>query len=186
MIQDACHATPVHTCHYLMQASMYIHRPDMPCNPAFCGRSCMGAENCMEYIFDLFQEIGFKLLRFRDAIEPCIVCNGHERQLQFPADGCTHWFCLSCSRKIICWDSDRYCLDPFNYGCPPCPKGCINPMKGPQCDCEEYSMIQNTWRGQDPAMHKLWYDDEKSSIENGEEDGSAISSKTCPMCRRHV
>jgi hypothetical protein len=139
----------------------------------------MRSDSCVELVLDIFQVIGTKSLRFRDATEPCLVCSGHERQIRFPADGCTHWFCASCCHKIICWDPRRYFLNPITYGCPPCPNGCINPTKGPQCDCDEYCAVQNKW-----TMYTQWFNDETLSIVQSEDDGSAISSKKCPLCRR--
>lgn len=128
---------------------------------------------------------GWNELEFRVTNEECAVCQEtNAKQLKFPAN-CGHWFCITCSRKILFWDETRYHLSPVPYGCPPCPNGCLNPEKGIQCYCEEYDIIQDTWEQEYPSDYKRWNDAEDLSIETSEEpDGSVFGTSKCPLCRR--
>jgi hypothetical protein len=124
-------------------------------------------------------------LEFRDATEECIVCFcNNSREMKFPTN-CDHWFCINCSKDILFWNETRYHLSPEPYGCLPCPNGCINPLKGKQCYCEEYNIIQDNWELNEPEQYIRWNNDEHESIELSEEtSGSVYCSKTCPLCRK--
>jgi hypothetical protein len=127
---------------------------------------------------------GWNTLHFRETDDPCAVClQPSRKQLYFPAN-CGHWFCVSCSRKILLWDETRYHLSPVFYGCPPCPNECINPEKGRQCYCEEYDVVQEQWEQQEATRFKEWNEEEHLSIELGETtQGSVFNSQRCPICR---
>jgi len=129
----------------------------------------------------------FNELEFRKSDEECIICFTTDyKQVKFPTN-CGHWFCVSCARNILFWDETRYHLSPEPYGCQPCPNGCINPIKGKQCYCEEYDEIQKKWENTHPEEFKKWNDDEHYSIEHSqEEQGSVFSSKKCPICRKKI
>ena len=124
-------------------------------------------------------------LEFREADEDCAVCSdSSKKQVTFPAN-CGHWFCVACSRNILFWKEQRYHLSPVPYGCPPCPKGCVNPIKGEQCYCIEYDSIQDAWEESKPDEFKKWNDAEHESIDLSESTpGSVFSSQKCPMCRK--
>jgi hypothetical protein len=124
-------------------------------------------------------------LEFRDTTEDCVVCYcNNSREMKFPTH-CGHWFCINCSQNILFWDETRYHLSPEPYGCPPCPTGCINPIKGKQCYCEEYDEIQEKWKLNHPEQFKEWNDNDHESIDLSEQTiGSVYSSKTCPLCRK--
>ena len=124
----------------------------------------------------------FGELEFRDGQE-CAVCYSDGPEMKFPTN-CGHWFCVKCCRSILFWDETRYHLSPEPYGCPPCPNGCVNQVRGKQCYCEEYDNVQNKWEKDFPENWQRWNDDEHESIENSHEDpGSVFTSKRCPMCR---
>jgi hypothetical protein len=78
----------------------------------------------------------------------------------------------------------RYHLSPEPYGCPPCPNGCINPIKGKQCYCEEYDIIQDNWEIEDYDQWKKWNEAEHLSIERSENENSSFSKCICPLCRK--
>jgi hypothetical protein len=103
--------------------------------------------------------------------------------MKFPAPGCSHWLCVKCSREIIYRDETRYHLDPRPFGCPPCPNGCNNPVRGKQCYCEEYDAVQDAWGSEFPVECKIWIDCEHLSIESDHTDNS-YGSRKCPVCRR--
>jgi hypothetical protein len=77
-------------------------------------------------------------LEFKTTDEECVVCYSQQPHfLKFPTN-CGHWLCIQCSRDILFLDESRYHLNPVEFGCPPCPNGCINPSKGQQCWCDEF------------------------------------------------
>ncbi len=148
---------------------------------------CKGTYLCTNC--DIFE---WNELEFRDCPEneECYVCFGLEKQVKFPAN-CSHWFCCNCSRDILFWDETRYHLSPEPYGCPPCPNGCINPIRGKQCDCYEYfgddenpGIIQ-IWSRENPEQYEKYNNAENESIELSETTiGSVFGSKKCPLCRK--
>ena len=141
---------------------------------------CKGKYLCTNC--DIFK---FGELEFRNCFEneECFVCFGLEKLVKFPAN-CGHWFCVSCSRNILFWDETRYHLSPVQFGCPPCPNGCINPIKGKQCYCEDYDEILELWKNECPNKFEEYNDAENLSIELGETTlGSVFGSKKCPLCR---
>jgi hypothetical protein len=148
---------------------------------------CKGKYLCTNC--DIFD---WKELEFRDCPEneECAVCIESNRQVKFPAN-CGHWFCCECSRDILFWDENRYHLSPEPYGCPPCPNGCENPIRGRQCDCYEYfgddenpGVIQK-WATEHPEEFEKYNDDTHESLELSETTpGSVFNSKKCPLCRK--
>ena len=128
---------------------------------------------------------GWNELEFRIGEEECVVCNETSNtQLKFPAN-CGHWFCISCSRNILFWDETQYHLSPIPFGCPPCPNGCTNPVKGKQCYCVNYDEILERWEQENPDKYNEWNDAEHISIHESEPiSGSVFGSKQCPLCRR--
>ena len=127
---------------------------------------------------------GWDALQFRDGVDECAVCYGDPaREIKFPARGCSHWFCVSCSRTLLFFDETRYHLDPTLFGCPPCPNGCANPSKGRQCYCDEYDAVQEQWSRVHPSQSEAYSHVEGNSIYRGEPVGSARSKRTCPICR---
>lgn len=125
-------------------------------------------------------------LIFHDSEKVCSVCGENGRQMKFPADGCTHSFCIPCSRKILFWDECRYHINPCSYGCPECPNGCVNPERGHQCYCEAYDAVKDKWITDNPGDSGRYNEDEGVSILDGEPEGSAFNSGRCPLCRRFV
>ena len=130
---------------------------------------------------------GWNELEFREKNEECVVCTEIKSiQLKFPTN-CGHWFCVPCSRNILFWDERRYHLSPDPYGCPPCPNGCTNPVKGYQCDCEEYDEIKDKWEKEQPLKFNEWNEAENESIKLSETDnGSVFGSRKCPLCRKKI
>ena len=135
---------------------------------------------------------GWNELEFRESDEECVVCyESSNKQVKFPAN-CGHWFCCKCSRDILFWDETRYHLSPEPFGCPPCPNGCINPIRGKQCDCDEYfndeednlGVIQ-IWQNEHPEQFEEYSNAQNESIELSETtEGSIFGSKKCPLCRK--
>ena len=134
---------------------------------------------------------GNKTLEIRDTTESCVICfDTKGRELKFPA-GCEHWFCIPCSRDMIFWDETRHTLSPVPYGCPPCPKGCDNPITGQQCYCEEYygdeteenPCVIEKWRREYPNQYKRWNDEERVSMET---IIGTFANRRCPLCRKYL
>jgi hypothetical protein len=134
---------------------------------------------------------GWDKLHFITNNDPCNVCfeNCNEK-LMFPTN-CGHSFCIDCSRKILFWDETRYHLSPVPFGCPPCPNGCVNPIKGTQCYCIEYDDVQELWKQKHPKQFKLWNDKTHISIDTNDEQENIsdtcdvkYGSKICPTCRQ--
>ena len=138
---------------------------------------------------------GWDKLAFRDTQNVCVICMEFSgREIKFPA--CEHYFCVKCSKNILFWDETRYHLSPVPYGCPPCPNGCENPIKGRQCDCienygenvgesdNEATSIVEKWRREHPEQYKEWNDAEHISIEDSmTSTEDAYASGKCPLCR---
>lgn len=133
--------------------------------------------------------LGLGRLLFRNCPEDdtCAVCMGNDRQVKFPAaDGCTHWFCIECTQKLIWGDSTRYELDPCTFGCPPCPNGCDNPVQGRQCMCEDYDAVKDEWKKMHQEDFDEWCAAEAEIEEAGEPPGSVLGKGECPLCKRVV
>ena len=127
---------------------------------------------------------GWNELSFIDCDEDCCIClNYCINKIKFPTN-CGHYFCVKCCENLLFWDETRYHLSPEPYGCPPCPNGCINPIKGKQCYCEEYSEIQDIWEIEKPNQWKEWNEAENLSIEQSEDGNSSFSKGICPLCRK--
>ncbi len=113
--------------------------------------------------------------------EKCPVCyEAVDTLVEFPTD-CNHWFCGQCVANLIFFDETRYHLSPAPFGCPPCPNGCQNPLRGRQCDCVEYDLDIDDWSERHPSSHARWQNAQLDSIENY--DDMAYASKKCPLCR---
>ena len=149
------------------------------------------------YCMSCYISFGPKTLEFRDTPELCVIClDTKRRELKFPAD-CGHWFCISCSINIIFWEPTKYCLSPVPYGCPPCPNGCKNPLRGVQCNCVEFynntatffcdfdkgpGVIQK-WDRKHPDQYQKWIDKESISFKI---PIGAYANRTCPLCRKRL
>jgi hypothetical protein len=122
-----------------------------------------------------------------DSVGECMICfKSCRRKLEFPAD-CGHVFCLHCSSHLLFGDDTRFYLSPEPYGCPPCPKGCTNPLLGRQCGCVEYVAIQEIWETTDVLGASRWFAAEAKSVEVGRWlDISSYGSAVCPLCRKAV
>ena len=132
------------------------------------------------------ENFGWEKLTFIDCNDECIICYKNcNKKMLFPTN-CNHSFCIECSRDLLFFDETRFHLSPEPYGCPPCPNGCINPIKGRQCYCEEYSDIQDIWEIEDYNQWKKWNNDEDLSIEGyiEEDDSTQFGKGICPLCRR--
>lgn len=122
---------------------------------------------------------GWNKLDIRDTELKCDICNIYTgREMKHPYCNAGHYFCISCSRNILLWDEIKYHLSPVPYGCPPCPNKCNNPIKGRQCYCEEYNVIQSLWKINKPYQYEKWSDTESDSIHN-----SGEMDRSCPLCR---
>jgi len=128
---------------------------------------------------------GWNELEFINSNKECIICYKIcNKQVKFPTN-CGHYFCINCSKEILFWDESRYHLSPVPFGCPICPNGCINPIKGKQCYCEEYDKIQNKWKYNFPLQFKNWINAEDLSLEIDEHNiESVYGSQKCPLCRK--
>ena len=146
---------------------------------------CHGNYLCMN-CGDWFRfGFGWNELEFRMSSEKCPVCfDKNKKQLKFPTN-CGHWFCVSCSRNILFVDDTRYHLSSVPYGCAPCPNGCINPVKGKQCYCDEYIKIQDKCEEEYPIQFNKYNDAVRVSINLGETiSGSIFGTCTCPLCKK--
>ena len=82
------------------------------------------------------------------------------------------------------FDETRYHLSHESFGCPPCPNGCVNPLRGKQCYCIAYDEIIEKWEKDFPVKSDLYGIYEDMSIRRGEStEGSVFGSKKCPCCR---
>ena len=143
---------------------------------------CKGCYLCMGCIM-LFE----RELTFDTREEECPVCLSNEKsQIQ---QNCGHWMCVSCAKVIYYWDEEKYHISPIPYGCPPCPNGCEQPLRGPSCNCEEFTN-ENTgvieiWSREYPQQFTDWNTDEQTSVALGElNSGSAVGTRKCPLCRQ--
>jgi len=79
----------------------------------------------------------------------CYMCNEMvSKKFLFP-NNCGHEYCIDCTRYMLfCDDSSVFNISPEPYGCPPCPNGCVNPVKGNQCTCQSYDYVIEEWWNQ--------------------------------------
>ena len=160
---------------------------DIRCvNYEFCGNDRvpgMGSECCMGCGSWFKGGFRWDKLTIVDSTTECDVCmNVCARKLLFPAN-CGHSFCLPCSRQILYYNESTYFLSPVTYGCPPCPNGCENPVRGKQCDCIEYDSVQNAWEQANPDDFTRWNDAQNASIDHGETN-EIYGRGACPLCRK--
>jgi hypothetical protein len=132
-------------------------------------------------------KFGWNKLCIENRKEDCPVClENINKQVKFP--NCGHWFCLECSKKIMFIDKSIIHLSPIPYGCPPCPNGCINPIRGILCYCKEWLGYENNigicekWAEQYPEQYNIWFEKEyelfKECLSN-----PIYGKKICPLCR---
>ena len=125
---------------------------------------------------------GWERLLLAPQRDTCAVCLQDTATLiQFPA--CTHFFCVPCTQKLLLWDERFFHLSAGEYGCPPCPNGCQNPVQGRQCECRLYTATLESWRTRSPAAWQQWNDDEEEAIDTGLMQKGALASRRCPLCR---
>jgi len=128
-------------------------------------------------------------LEFKDATEPCSVClEQKDRVVKFPF--CTHYFCIDCTWAVLHGhgESDSH-LSPVPYGCPPCPNGCENPIRGVQCYCLEYfnndedegplGVIQQ-WETSNPEAYETYMSSWRWTCGGNH---PVYGSGKCPLCR---
>ena len=128
-------------------------------------------------------------LEFKDATEPCSVCfEQKDRVVKFPF--CTHYFCIDCTWAVLHGHGESdYHISPVPYGCPPCPNGCENPIRGVQCYCLEYfnndedegplGVIQQ-WETSNPEAYETYMSSANwTCVANHPVYGSG----KCPLCR---
>jgi hypothetical protein len=154
--------------------------------------NCVNYELCCnEAVSDglcvLCKKLGGVKLSIIDGLSECAICfREGKRKLEFPA-GCGHAFCLNCSRYILFGDDTRFYVSPVAYGCPPCPKGCANPIIGRQCECLDYVCIKEIWETTDLFGAANWLTDEAKSVAAGRWlDVSSYGGCVCPLCRKAV
>jgi hypothetical protein len=121
---------------------------------------------------------GFNALDIGPPVE-CVVCTTVGPSVKFPQ--CMHRACPACFKDIMFWDETRTHLDPRQFGCPPCPNACDNPVRGRQCGCYEYDPVQVAWGQTHPQEYKAWGDAEQRSADAPM--GGAYATKACPVCR---
>ena len=132
-------------------------------------------------------------LEFKDATEPCPVClEEKDRVVKFPH--CTHYFCKECTWLVLHGHGELdYHLSPVPYGCPPCPNGCENPIRGVQCFCLEYfnddedegppGVVQQ-WEEANPEAAAEFNTNESASRYVW--DHPEYCSGKCPVCRSSI
>ena len=102
---------------------------------------------------------------------------------------CSHWVCTECM-EIINTDFDRelHQLNPVPFGGPSCPKGCMNPIQGQQCSCQERMDLWVIWEESSPEAYEQWAEECEAAMDRAEEaflqSGSFRGSHTCPVCRK--
>ncbi len=161
-----------------MEIYMNCKNYDLCKGEALCNGLCM---NCGSWF--KVGGFGWDELNFFSCNEECIICSEVcSKKMMFPTN-CGHSFCISCSKGILFFDESRYWLSPVKYGCLPCPKGCINPEKGKQCDCIEYDDVIERWSIQNTRQYERWNKEQEKSIQIGNPN-SVNGRAQCPLCRR--
>jgi hypothetical protein len=132
---------------------------------------------------------GFGEILSRDCPENdvCTICSGTGRQMQFPSYGCEHWFCVGCVKELLGYEEHKVQPNPEQFGCPPCPNGCANPLVGKQCPCIRHADAKAEWKSEDPDAYNVWAGEEKVLTEQLENAHGYIFRKAaCPICHRTV
>lgn len=142
----------------------------------------MGSDYCMNCGSWYKNGFGWNKLTIIDSLDECCICmNNCKRKLMFPTN-CGHSFCINCSKEVLFDNDYKYCLSPVPYGCPPCPNGCENPVKGKQCNCVEYDSIQDEWEWINSEQFNKWNNEQEKSIKIGID--AIFCRNTCPLCKR--
>lgn len=113
------------------------------------------------------------------AASPCAVCREeHCRFARFPA-GCTHRFCVECTRKVCFETESIYHLDPMAFGAPDCPHPHRNCVSRPCCDDDVRRLDE--WYSADQAAYDRWIDEERERVKVFPH--TAFGRGVCPLCR---
>lgn len=156
-------------------------------NYALCGEllptwwyDCKSHYRCVNCDIQFGCDLEFR----RDCTEECAVCleNDHV-QVQFPSE-CKHPICVGCARKLLFFDETQYyfCKEMFN--CPPCPNGCKNVSRGPQCSCEEYELVVDAWAELNPEDYEEYDTIQTAFIDSKRSEFEA--KQKCPLCRKRL
>lgn len=167
------------------------------CQPIRCVNYefCISITNASSSYCIECNQHSYGTLEIRDTVSACCICMENKgREVKFPP--CSHWFCVDCTKSILWFDETKYNLSPVPFGCPPCPNGCQNPERGPQCDCLVYFLwngelynigpmcVVQAWRTDNPEAYRRWIDADSESIIRGNINGEVWGSCKCPICRR--
>jgi len=110
----------------------------------------------------------------------CSLCNEMvNTKIPFPSK-CSHVYCIDCTRYLLfCGEDSTLHISPIPYGCPPCPKGCRNPVKGIQCSCSEYDdVIEEWWNKNKDSAEEFVY----ACYVDGKNKAKDIK---CPLCDQY-
>lgn len=166
---------------------------DFDCQPQTCPNHLLCKQVGPSWYFHLHKGLCFGCrqafdiaLTFIDSpTTDCAVCMTTEHAQVYLPD-CGHTLCVVCARDIIYWDETRYHLNPSEFGCPPCPNGCINPGRGKQCYCDEYDDVIEQWRIEYPEEFDEYAECEDESIQEWNYPPSVYGTNKCPLCRKQI
>jgi hypothetical protein len=119
----------------------------------------------------------FEYLIFDLCLAYCSLCLSSTIQKEIYLGECGHSFCIPCYNKIF--GHKKVETSAFFYGCNPCPNNCLNPRKGIQCTCVEYSQVIEEWSKNKHHEYNQWK--AKENMYNYKKSKKRIV-KICPIC----
>ena len=178
----------------------YARQKSCYCIPWPCPNFKMCGEIAPFWLLDChggFCNLGCNLLGqvvSKDNVEndECPVCSEVPPHfIKFPA--CDHYFCKDCTRKIWMGLGEiHYHLSPVPFGCPPCPNGCDNPIRGVQCGCHEFWSADDKKADEPLGVRNKWEIEHPDQFEAFNEADEQLfwtpdpnyGTQKCPLCRQ--
>jgi len=118
----------------------------------------------------------FEYLIFDLCFAYCSLCFSSTIQNEIYLGECGHSYCVPCYHKLFVYKKTE--ISAVFYGCTPCPNHSLNPKRGRQCTCVEYSKNIEEWSKLKPFEYNQWR--AKENMYNYKK--SKITITICPIC----
>lgn len=121
----------------------------------------------------------FEYLIFDLCLAYCNLCRNSSIPNEIYLGECGHSYCVPCYDKLFGTKMEG--ISPVFYGCTPCPNNCLNPRKGIQCLCQEYSQALEEWSNHKPYEYNQW-----RAKENMYNYKKKKKIRYCPLCIHYL
>jgi len=119
----------------------------------------------------------FEYLVFDLCLAYCNLCLSSAIHNEIYLGDCGHSYCIPCYDKLFGYKKVE--ISAVFYGCSSCPNHCLNPIKGRQCTCVEYSKCIEEWSKKKPYEYNQWK--AKENMYNYKKS-KKIRIIICPIC----